>query len=209
AGALCVSRHEFPKRSELVVAAAHLIDRTVTVTCTGTGGRLAWARQVDSRCASGRIDPVTVDPMQLWCNVGAVSEPDEPKEPQRVSFVGHVDDRSLEHLYGTNRCVVAPAFDEDYGLTAIEAMRFGRPVIVCSDGGGLAELVEDGVTGLVVEPTPSAIAAAIDRLHGDDALADELGANARERAADFSWRRAERQLLDAVTAVLDAPPREI
>jgi len=68
-------------------------------------------------------------------------------------------------------CVVAPAYDEDYGLTAIEAMAAGTPVIVCRDGGGLVELVDHGVTGLVVEPTGAAIATAIRSLTDDPDLA--------------------------------------
>jgi glycosyltransferase involved in cell wall biosynthesis len=83
-------------------------------------------------------------------------------------------------------------------------MHHGRPVVVCSDGGGLAELVDDGETGLVVEPTPAAIAAAVTRLHADDDLASRLGRNGRERAAQLTWSRAAGQLLTAVEATLDA-----
>ena len=42
--------------------------------------------------------------------------------------------------------------DEDFGLVVLEAMQAGRPVITCTDSGGPRELVEDGVTGLVVDP---------------------------------------------------------
>ena len=86
--------------------------------------------------------------------------------------------------------MVAPAYQEDYGLTAIEAMAQGKPVVVCRDGGGLTELVEHERTGLVVEPTPAAIAAAIERLTSDRDLAAELGANGVERAAELSWEAA-------------------
>jgi len=69
-------------------------------------------------------------------------------------------------------------------------MAEGKPVIVCTDGGGLTELVEHERTGLVVDPTPRAIADAIERLVGDADLAAELGANGRERAAELSWEAA-------------------
>ena len=58
-------------------------------------------------------------------------------------------------------CAVAPAYLEDYGITAVEAMAYGLPLIVCEDGGGLPWFVEDGVTGFVVEPTGRAIAEAM------------------------------------------------
>ena len=201
-GVLCVTRHEFPKRAELVVAAAHLLETPVAVTCTGTGGRLAFTRDLDARLTVGAVHVDELDDAALWCNTGA--PPAAPTGPGgRVDFVGHVDDRTLEEYYATARCVVAPAYDEDYGLTAIEAMHHGCPVIVCRDGGGLAELVDDGETGLVVEPTPAAIAAAVDRLHADDDLATRLGRNGRDRAAGLSWARAADQLLTAVEATLD------
>lgn len=206
AGVLCVTRHEFPKRAELVVAAAHLIDERIRVRCTGTGGRLAFARALD--VALGRGDDATTDlaarnPTALWCNTGAVDADAPSRGPGRVEFTGHLNDADLDAAYAAARCVVAPAYDEDYGLTAIEAMAHGRPVVVCDDGGGLAELVTDGATGLVVEPTPAAIADAVERLHADPELARDLGSNGRARAAELTWQRAGDQLLDAVEATLD------
>ena len=69
-----------------------------------------------------------------------------------VEIAGRVDDARLAQLYREAPCVVAPAYEEDYGLTAVEAMRFGTPVIVCRDGGGLPGIVRHGFDGLVVEP---------------------------------------------------------
>lgn len=82
-------------------------------------------------------------------------------------MTGRVDDRRLDQLYRRAGCVVAPAYREDYGLTVLEAHARARPVIVCRDGGGLVDLVDDGVTGLVVEPTGRAIADAIAELRDD------------------------------------------
>lgn len=206
-GALCVTRHEFPKRVELLVAAAHLVDPAIPVTCTGTGGRAPFARDLDVRLSAGDLAVEQLDDRSTWCNTGAVDHPvdvvpgDTPVG--RVDFVGHVTDQRLDAMYAGARCVVAPAYDEDYGLTAIEAMSHGRPVIVCDDGGGLAELVEDRVTGLVVAPTPTAIAAAITELHDDPDLAARLGDNGRDRAAATTWTAAAHQLLEAVEATLD------
>lgn len=202
AGVLCVTRHEFPKRAELLVAAAHLCAADVPMTCTGTGGRLAFSRDLDARLTARQVTVDDLDDATMWCNTGTPPEVHNGSVG-RVDFVGHVGDRRLDQLYAAARCVVAPAYDEDYGLTAIEAMHHGRPVIVCDDGGGLAELVDDGETGLVVEPTPAAIAAAVTRLHADDDLAERLGHNGRARAAELTWSHAADQLLTAVEATLD------
>ncbi len=200
---LCVGRHEFPKRTELVVQAAHLLPGT-PFSLVGTGGREAWARRLDRRLATGVDDPAALGDRDLWLNPGQVpAEPASPADrPTNVEFCGRVDESTLDRLYRNAPCVVAPALDEDYGLTAIEAMRHGRPVVVCRDGGGLAELVDDGVHGLVVEPSGPGIAAAVERLIADPDLAAELGANGRARAATLTWRNADMELRQALERVL-------
>lgn len=186
---LSVGRHEFPKRTELVVAAAHLLP-DVEVALVGTGGREAWARALDHRLATTDVDPAALTDDETWCNTGRGAAPVPDGHRSNVEFAGRVGDADLARRFADAPCVVAPAHQEDYGLTAIEAMAEGKPVIVCTDGGGLTELVEHERTGLVVDPTPRAIADAIERLVGDADLAAELGANGRERAAELSWEAA-------------------
>ena len=197
---LCVGRHEFPKRTELVVAAAHLLPH-LRFDLVGTGGREAWARALDHRLTTG-MDPAGLTESELWCNTGqgAAAVPDD--HASNVTFSGRLDDDELAQRYRDAPCVVAPAYNEDYGLTAIEAMAQGRPVVVCSDGGGLAELVDHDVTGLVVEPTPTGIAHAVEALVADPDRARELGANARIRAAELSWKSADAELRAGLGLVL-------
>ena len=102
--------------------------------------------------------------------------------------------------------MVAPAYDEDDGLTVLEAMAHARPVIVCRDGGGLTALVEDGVNGLVVEPDGASIAAGIARLAGDPELAHAMGLAALETARARTVVRARNQLLEAVDRVAGGDP---
>jgi UDP-glucose:(heptosyl)LPS alpha-1,3-glucosyltransferase len=98
--------------------------------------------------------------------------------------------------------VVAPAFLEDFGLTALEAMAHAKPVIVCDDGGHLAQIVQDEITGFVVAPTAQGIAAAVQRLRTDAGLLRKLGCQARERAREFTWERFRQQLWAGVDAVM-------
>lgn len=72
---------------------------------------------------------------------------------------------------------------EGLGSGALLAMSAGVPV-VASRVGGLPEAVEDGVTGLLVDNAPAAVAAAISRLMGDDAWRAELGRRARARVEE-------------------------
>ena len=194
--ALCVSRHEFPKRTELFVQAMHLAASARGVMI-GTGGRERFARVLDARFAQGELDPATAEAHEVWLNTG--DEGMRRPKAGIVRFAGGVTEAQLKASYRAATCVVAPAYREDYGLTALEAMTFGKPVVVCNDGGGLVELVEDGVTGFVVEPTGAAIAKAVDRLCEDQELLRHMSEAARERASEYTWDRA----IDAVLAVLE------
>lgn len=200
---LCVSRHEWPKRTELFVEAMkHLPD--LRGTMVGGGGRLAWAKQVDAQLSAPGADLGSVDSRALWMNRGELRESElaVPVRSSNVEFLGHISDGRLDRLFTGALCVVAPAYLEDYGLTAIEAMTYGKPVIVCADGGGLVDTVEDGVNGFVVEPTGAAIAAAVRRLSSDHDLAATMADNAREQAATYTWERAMQQLDDGLERVL-------
>ncbi len=84
--------------------------------------------------------------------------------------------------------VVPTVAQEALGRTAVEAMGASRAVIA-SRLGGLTEVVEDGVTGLLVNPAdPSALASAINQLMNDSALTKLLGENGRKRfEQNFTW----------------------
>jgi glycosyltransferase involved in cell wall biosynthesis len=89
-------------------------------------------------------------------------------------------------------------FDEDsYGYPSLEAYHSGKPVISCTDSGGTREIVEHGVTGLMTEPTPEALAEAIDRLHDDAEDAERMGRAGRARidALNISWDHVVSRLL--------------
>lgn len=70
---------------------------------------------------------------------------------KRVEFLGRVTDDALRGLYRDCDIFVAPSRFESFGLIYLEAMMFGKPVIGCRVG-GIPEVVEDGVTGLLVAP---------------------------------------------------------
>lgn len=193
---LCVSRSEFTKRTELFVAAAHC-GFEAPAHLIGSGGRLNFTKKYAAdRCADIERE---ADPW--WSPTGA--EPDDSAVPHDpVAIHGWLDDGAVSDYYASASVVVAPAFNEDYGLTVLEAMSYGKPVIVCDDGGGLVELVEHGVTGLVVAPTAAAIATAARSITQDSQRATEMGEAALANAETYTWDRAAKQLLDGVATVM-------
>jgi len=203
---LCVGRLEFPKRPELFVQAMHLAHaspRGRRGVLAGDGGRMAWVRAVDERFGRADTDPADVRAEELWCTTGWDAPPVGVPRPSPVEIAGRVDDDRLTQLYREAPCVVAPAYEEDYGLTAVEAMRFGAPVVVCRDGGGLAGIVHDGVDGLVVAPDGPSIAEAVDRICSDVELREHLSRGAVATAATYTWRRAADQLRTGLDRLFD------
>lgn len=91
---------------------------------------------------------------------------------------------------------------ETFGLTILEAMAYGIPVIA-PPAGGPAELVENGVHGYLIDSRNlDALHQAVLRLYGDPVLCRELSANCRSRASVFSEQDFASALRDAVKEVL-------
>ena len=101
----------------------------------------------------------------------------------RVHFVPFVDDpASVAEHYRAADIYLHPSRAESFGLAVLEAMACGTPV-VASDVGGIPEIVEDGVSGLLVPVgDPAALAAAAVRLLEDRELRERLAAAGAERA---------------------------
>lgn len=107
----------------------------------------------------------------------------------RVRLLGHVSEQEKLTLYAHALAVAFPTFDEDYGYVTLEAMLAGKPVITCHDSGGPCAFVEPAATGWVTEPSPQALADALDEAYLDRARTRRLGQQGREayQARNISW----------------------
>jgi glycosyltransferase involved in cell wall biosynthesis len=113
----------------------------------------------------------------------------------RVKFVGRLSDQEMIDHLARCRAVIFPPFNEDYGFVTVEAFMCGKPVITCSDSGGPAELVRDGVSGFVKDSSPEAIAAAMRALMDDRNLAQRMGEAGYAMASKMTWHDAVQELL--------------
>lgn len=100
----------------------------------------------------------------------------------RVAFTGRVE--NVAAYLQASDIFAFPTLDEALGMSAVEAQACGLPVIA-SRTGGVPDIVEDGVTGLLVPPgEPGPLAEGLRLLLSDPGLNERLGAAARRRAEE-------------------------
>ncbi|HLA16287.1 MAG TPA: glycosyltransferase [Candidatus Limnocylindrales bacterium] len=100
----------------------------------------------------------------------------------RVVFAGRRDD--VPAVTAALDVSVLPSYREAQGLAVLEAMALSRPVVATAVG-GIVEMIDDGVTGLLVPPhEPESLAAAIARLLADNPLADTIARRAHDMVHD-------------------------
>ena len=120
----------------------------------------------------------------------------DPALGDRVYFTGHQED--VYPWMDALDIVVHASFGEPFGLVLIEAMALAKP-LVATDEGGPSEIVEEGVSGLLVRPgDPEALVRALRRVLDEDGLSDRLMIGGRARANVFT----EATMAAGVAAVL-------
>lgn len=122
---------------------------------------------------------------------------------EMVLFLGKRGQDTLPYYYSAAEVVVMPSHYESFGMVALEAMACGTPV-VASKVGGLAYLVQDGVTGYFVPAQdPHALAEKLQQVFNDHHLREQLGAQAAAYAQDFNWENITRQMIGVYQALIN------
>jgi glycosyltransferase involved in cell wall biosynthesis len=137
-----------------------------------------WSRErgrAETLVLAGRIGPGGAQLVERAERLGA-----------RALFTDFIPDEELPALLSGARCLVTPSRYEGFGLTALEAIACGTPV-VCFDAGALPEVAGPG--GLIAAlGDGEALMRAVERLCEDDELRSRLSAAGLEHARGFSWR---------------------
>lgn len=122
-----------------------------------------------------------------------------------VLFLGKRGQDSLPYYYSAAEVVVMPSHYESFGMVALEAMACGTPV-VASQVGGLAFLVQDGVTGYVVPGgDPAALASRLLQLASQPGLREQLGSQGAAYAREFGWDKISARILNLYNEMLKKP----
>jgi D-inositol-3-phosphate glycosyltransferase len=126
----------------------------------------------------------------------------------RVRFTGQQPQRVLRHFYCAGDVVVTTPWYEPFGLTPLEGMACGRPVIG-SAVGGIAYTVQDGITGYLVPPeAPEALAGRLRLLLARPDLRASMGQAARTRVErEFTWPAAAGRIAALYDELLASPRR--
>ena len=113
-----------------------------------------------------------------------------------ILFLGKRAQDSLPYYYSAADVLIMPSHYESFGMVALEAMACGTPV-VASQVGGLAFLIQDGITGFVVpDGDPRALSERLTRLLTEPDLRQQLGEQAAAYARQYAWEHVVDRLLD-------------
>jgi D-inositol-3-phosphate glycosyltransferase len=127
---------------------------------------------------------------------------DELTVGKMVVFLGKRVQDTLPYYYSAAEVVVMPSHYESFGMVALEAMACGTPVIA-SQVGGLAFLVQDGVTGYTVPAEDHiALCEKLTGLLGEESLRQQMGRNAAEYAQKYDWGKIAKQIVGVYTELI-------
>jgi glycosyltransferase involved in cell wall biosynthesis len=171
---VCICRVEHHKRQHLLVEALKHTTTPVRLRLCGTSSGAGYPDELKKTVAREGLQ-------------------------HRVTF----DDRWIgedEKAALLSTCLAAayiPVDEDSYGYPSIEASHAAKPILTTRDSGGVLELVQDGYNGLVAEPDPQAVAAAMDRLFLDRAATQKMGRNAQARLEEMNitWTHVVERLL--------------
>ena len=127
----------------------------------------------------------------------------ELKMDRTVVFLGKRGQDTLPYYYSAAEVLVMPSHYESFGMVALEAMACGTPVIA-SQVGGLAFLIQDGVTGYHVPGGDSdALCEKLTLLLGNAENREQMGQRAAEEAKAYSWDKIAEQMIAVYESLLE------
>jgi phosphatidyl-myo-inositol dimannoside synthase len=132
---------------------------------------------------------------------------EEAGVPDRVRFVGHLDEREMREYYRKAEVFVMPSRQEGFGIVFLEAMAFGKPVIGGAYG-GTRDIIIEGETGFLVEYGDiEAITDRLIRLLRDPDLRKRMGIAGRQRVTEnYSFDRFRTRLRGLLNGTQPASP---
>lgn len=170
-------------------------------------GRISWEKGLDRLIAALPLVPgarVVIAGGDADGQAGHLArEAERLGVASRVTILArHVAGEDKEALFAAARAFAMTSLSENFGLAAFEAMRRGLPVLATPDV-GMSEIVREVGAGLVVDPAPPSLGAALGKLLADEAAARAMGEKGRQRViAHYGWSAVARRMEALYRAVL-------
>jgi glycosyltransferase involved in cell wall biosynthesis len=114
---------------------------------------------------------------------------------KRIHFVGQISREEVIRHYAKAGAVFYGPVEEDYGLATLESFYARKPVITCSDSGGVLELVDQSC-GWIAEAEPQSIAICIEQALNNKDRSRQMGEEGFRKISYLSWDYAMDRLLD-------------
>lgn len=156
-------------------------------------GRLeSYKGVMDLLCAFGMLSQQQTDVCLIVVGDGSLAPDVSVAATQLASlhYLGWLDGDALWEIYAVADAFVLPSHREPWGLVVNEAMAAGLPVVASETAGCIDDLVQPGVTGLIVPAgSPEALCTAMQEIASDAARRARMGAAARRLIAD--WTHAD------------------
>ncbi len=109
---------------------------------------------------------------------------------KKVRFFGRVSEKKLAALYSQATLVAMPSLREPFGIVALEALSYGKPLVLSKDA-GVAELLHNGKSALLTEPTDTIrFSRELVKLLSNRPLRKKLSKNGKQLADTLSWEKA-------------------
>lgn len=176
--AVAAARHRFADGGPLIAFAGRLVYEKGVQHLVSAVPRLR-ARHPAMRVLIAGDGPYRQDLQRLAA---------ELRVDDTIRFTGFMNEKQLPAVLGATDTTVIPSLYEPFGMIALEAAAAGAPIAVAATG-GLAEIVEPGVTGVTFPHSdPESLADAVDVLLADEAFARRVARQARAMVCErYSW----------------------
>lgn len=158
-------------------------------------GRLVQEKDLDDLVKVDRILKTQKSRYKLVIAGDGPMCPQLEKELPDAQFTGWLHGHQLSEIFASSDIFVFPSTTETFGNVILEAYASGLPV-VCSNEGGVVDLIMDGYTGFIAEAkNPGDIADKVNILISNPGLRKRYSQNAQKYASTFSWSEINRKLI--------------
>ncbi|QAU24996.1 glycosyltransferase [Dyella sp. M7H15-1] len=171
---VCICRLEHHKRQHLLVEAMKYTRTPVRLRLCGSSSGCGYPELLRRAIEGNALDKrIVLD--ERWIS----------------------EEEKVELLASCLASAYFPLDEDSYGYPSLESSYSSKAILTASDSGGVLELVEDGVNGVVVDPEPRAIAVAMDNFYLQRERTKEMGVAAMKKLSELniSWEHVLRRLL--------------